>query len=315
MRLRLVVGVSSCWLVLAVPFPPSPAAASSLYVCTALGIAAPGAASMLNLLGGSSGCIPVVGGALTLAGQLNPAADPGTQPGVTTYVYDTSGRLSSASGSVGTATFTYDSGGRMSQATDALGRTTTYEYDGTSRLIRSTDYSSNTTDYSYDTVDRLAQTIDGGSGRTITFQYDGVHNRVEQLSDNLGRVTRYEYDSVDRLIRTIDDGVDVTEYRYDGASNRIIEVQDPASQRTTYFYDGFDRMIQTIDPLGHVTRYEYDSVSRLTSSSDPDGVTGFVYVAPVPEPGTFVLLGAGLLGLGAARRRLRAPKPESAQTA
>lgn len=159
-RRRVLVAMVMCCFGLTGLFSPQPALATPVYSCAAVAIAAPGAASILNLAG-AAGCVLVVGGTLTLGGILNAAADLGAQPSTTTYSYDSNGRLNTATGSLGTATFMYDSSNRMVESTDAIGHTTTYQYDANAnRVVETTDYLGQTTTYQYDGSNRLSKSVD-----------------------------------------------------------------------------------------------------------------------------------------------------------
>ncbi len=79
---------------------------------------------------GAVSCLVLPGGdaLLSPSGQVTPFVPLGTPTGLTTYTYDSQGRLPSVTDTANTTTITYDFAGQPTIATDAPGRVTMYTY-------------------------------------------------------------------------------------------------------------------------------------------------------------------------------------------
>jgi RHS repeat-associated protein len=162
-------------------------------------------------------------------------------------------------------TYSYDPSGNMLSATDAKGQTTTYQYDDLNRLVKTTfpdgTYETKTYDsfgnlltrmtangstisYSYDALNRLILVSYPGSGGNATYTYDADGNRLSQVSPPARDY--YTYDARGRLTNQ-------TEY------------VDGQKTQTLYAYDQAGNVVQITYPDGYVLSMGYDGVGRLNS--------------------------------------------------
>lgn len=155
--------------------------------------------------------------------------------GVTTrYAYDADNRpiaqISTAADGRVLAAFanTYDRAGHRTSTTDASGGTTRFTYDALYRLTR----------------------VDYGDGRTQTFGYDGVGNRITQTVNSA--LTTYAYDAADRLVSENRAGVPIT-YTYDANGNLLSRSMLTAT--TTFTYNQFQLLKGLVTPDG--SRWEF----------------------------------------------------------
>lgn len=240
---------------------------------------------------GHVGCVALTGATVSVDGNLH-AAISLSDPPTTNFVYDSNSRLTSDTG-VDATTTVYDSSSRLVSETDPSG-TTSYGYDGLNRPSQVTEPGGIVTQYQYDAMSRVVTEIQPGA--TTTYTYDGM-DRIAGSSDTMGRTTSYSYDSSGDLSSSVDPIGRTTTYSYD-AQNRLISTTDIGGT-TRYTYDA-GLLQSSTDPLGRVTRYTYDSGGRMTSESDNGGTTAFEYTNSVPEPGSLLMLGIGMLGVLAA---------------
>jgi len=187
-----------------------------------------------------------------------------------TYGYDAVGRLLSSANGTDSLTWSYDLAGQMRSETSAKnGSVVAYTYDrGSNRKTLSLDGSQLLT-YDYDNASRLVAITRGTS--SFTFDYDDASRRTSVQFPN--QVTAsYDYDVVSRLtnLKTTLGAQTLTQSAYilDDAGNRLVKYGD---YREFYTYDALDRVFEVQHPQGTTTeQYTYDAVgNRLTSLSGP----------------------------------------------
>lgn len=192
---------------------------------------------------------------------------------ITTFEYDTAGRLTKTLGPTGGATvYTYDPANptQVKTMTDARGRVFTYTYSALTGQLATV----------YADVDRSGVRM---NLLIASYQYD-LAGRLMSESDASGRVTEYTYTDDDLVKRIVRKNVgntnnytkrDVEMWRgtYDGRG-KITSETVGGSRTTTYFYDSEGRLqSQTLDPAGvnRTTTYTRDPQGRVTAVSVTDG--------------------------------------------
>ena len=198
---------------------------------------------------------------------------------LTTYGYDTAGRVTStARGMVlkpraatvtGTTRQTYDAQGNVLTSTDAVGNVTTYTYNAASELLTETDALNRLTKHEYSLRGERTKTTypDGG---LETWAFDANGNETQHCVRNI--CTSQSYDQLDRVVSTTDALGKVSTTVYD-AGGQVLSSADPLSNITQFQYDAGGRATITTDALGGTTEQTYDSAGNLASSKDPLGQT------------------------------------------
>jgi RHS repeat-associated protein len=207
----------------------------------------------------------------------------------TTYSYNAEGLLSQVDGprtDVSDITsYTYDAAGNVSTITNAKGQVTSYtSYDAHGRALAVTYPNGTTGTFSYDSRGRpTSQTV---AGQTTTSTYNEF-GALSTVTDYAGVVTTYLYDSAHRLIG-IDKLGEKTRYTLDNSGRAIrTDVFDATNylvSTSSTVYDGLGRIRQTVGAGGQVTQYSYDAVGNLTQTTDPNGYATNSYYDSLNRP-------------------------------
>ncbi|MCU1417165.1 MAG: hypothetical protein JWP32_1339 [Schumannella sp.] len=227
-----------------------------------------------------------------------------------TYVFDSTGKLTSITDRFGnTVDYSYTSGqlssiegsggrevdltwvsGRVTEVEDSAGRTVTYSYDGNGNLVEVVDAAGEDWGYSYDSLHRLTvQTFpEGGEVENV---YDSA-SRVVSQTDPVDRQTTFSYAPAATTTTLPDGSVTVEEYdqgnvvsittaegtteeatttlTYNIGGNRT-SVTDPLGNETVSTYDADGNELTTTDPLNRTTTRTFDALGDVTSVEDPLG--------------------------------------------
>ncbi len=186
--------------------------------------------------------------------------------------------------------YQYDEQGRLSQVktdlspddnsiSDGKVYVTTYRYVGSSQLIASVQQSD-------------------GSQLSYTYLNVNGEDRVETVTDALGRVTRFSYDLANRSTVVTDAYGNSNTYVYD-AQGRFVSITGPATlgetnyvqsantdknnsvtQKVSFTYNAAGQLETSTNALGFVTTYAYNSRGQVTRLSDSGGkLTEYRYTA------------------------------------
>lgn len=217
------------------------------------------------------------------AGRLTRMTDPNGI--VTTYQYDTRGRVRFVNRGGRVTEYRYDLAGNLSYVAFPDGRTLTYTYDAAKLLRTVTDNTGNRIEYGYDLKgNRVSEKTFDTSGtlaRSVESAYD-ARNRVSQI--NAGdSITKQIFDAVGNLTRVTDpntvaaNGTAATVNQYDALS-RLFKTVDLLNGNTLYGYDVNDRLQSVQAPNGATTAYEYDDLGNLLRETSPDrGLTSYTH--------------------------------------
>ena len=204
-------------------------------------------------------------GNLVTVTDANGSATSDPNDGITRYVYDQLGRLTSIdySDSTPDVDFDFDANSNRTSMTDGAGTQTygfddldrlvsvvrgadafSYRYDAAGNLDRRTYPGGTETDYGYDDDGRLVSAAVGTS--TTSYEYDRAGHPISALLPNGVRQTR-TYDRAGRV-------ASITNQR----------TGDPALSSFAYTYDAVGNPLTALMADGKTDRYGYDSLDRLT---------------------------------------------------
>ncbi len=219
---------------------------------------------------------------------------------VTTYAYDSAGRVTGSTRAIVTVagqpasavveTTAYDANGNATSRTNAAGATTTYQYDAAGQLTQETDSQGRKTTHEYTARGEKAKTT-YPDGRADTWAYDNNGNETQSCESGL--CTRTAYDALDRPVKVTDPGNYAVESIYD-AAGQLTASKDARGHSTTFAYDLAGRetrqtnaagiattkeydlagnLVKTTDGLGQATTHTYDGTNKRTSTTLPTGAT------------------------------------------
>lgn len=215
------------------------------------------------------------------------------------YDYDGEDRLVKTIDARGNYTVnTYDAKGQLIKTTDELGYINTFEYDVEGNLVNKYDALGNRiAAITYDVLNNPVSETDA-LNRTTYKHYD-VLNRLDCITDPMGRVNRFTYDGLSRIISStdaldgtstqsfdangnkatlIDQNKNQTRFDYDN-NDRLIEETSATGDSTLYQYNSRNLVSQKTNGRQQITTYQYDDMGRLESSTDPVGTVRYSYDA------------------------------------
>lgn len=154
--------------------------------------------------------------------------------------------------------YTYDVLGRVKQEVSPDGGVVETTYNGLSTTLRR--HSGNSA-YGYDqTVTR----VKNGQGELV------------RVVDEGGSTTTYDYDPFGNLIRLTDAQNNVTTMSYDRRGHKIA-MNDPDMGYWQYGYDALGQLRWQKDAKGQIVTMDYDSLGRMTSRTEAEGTTTWIY--------------------------------------
>jgi RHS repeat-associated protein len=230
--------------------------------------------------------VPDSGGLTTLT--TVPGGYKATHQDRTSYLFDSTGRLTSLTGRNGRGlTVAYGSDGLPNQVTDSVGRIINLTHDADGHLERVTlpdgrhvDYSytngllSSVTDargyvttYEYDSDQRLTRITDQNNNDVITNTYNSDGRVVEQV-DARGNETSLEWDPLTHISTATDARGHVWKSEY-SKGGLLVASEDPHGNRIAFEYDEKLNLTRITDPRGHTTSMTYDSAGRMLTRTSP----------------------------------------------
>ncbi|OLU17147.1 sugar-binding protein [Pseudomonas sp. PA1(2017)] len=216
---------------------------------------------------------------------------------ITTYSYDSQGRLTQVSNALGHTTqlSNFDNYGNPQTLVDANGVTTIltyapqgwltstsvsgastrFEHDAIGQITKVTRGDGSWLAYTWSAARRLTQ-ISNNLGEVVDYSYDAMGNRTSQrikdASGTLAQQQTWAYDELGRLLRAVGAEGQTHRYGYDLNDNPTLS-RTPKQHDTNSAYDALNRLVSSTDPLEGVTGMTYDAQDNLTQVVDPRGVT------------------------------------------
>ena len=232
----------------------------------------------------------------TNAGRKNPC--------ISTWRYDSLGRLIHAVCDGHSYEYTYDSQGNLKEKRSNGKLLVSYTYDSTGNITEIKDPAGISTRYEYDLLGRMT-CIHSGQGMNVQYGYDSL-DRIEHIHYGNGVQTNYAYDcdgNISHLETRTESAVLLSfDYKYDGNGNRtaktgiqgltagssaldiryqydvrgqlLEECRNGAAVR--YAYDAAGNRIKKTEGEKE-TRYRYNQKNQLLQKEDADGISCFTY--------------------------------------
>jgi RHS repeat-associated protein len=204
---------------------------------------------------------------------------------VSSFDYDSAGRLTSHSKGGVSMSYGYDARGDVISDTDWNGNTSTFHYNAHGLRIRSTwpdgavqsavfdergrqtlatDERGNSTATTYDGFDRPLSIDPPGNGQRSIAYDDATPARTE--TDELDRSTSYILDKQGRLVEIINALADSRSLTLDEHGNVLTESDFRGNTRTATF-DALDCRITLAEPEGRNTNYSYLKTGQLVETT------------------------------------------------
>jgi RHS repeat-associated protein len=136
--------------------------------------------------------------------------------------------------------------------------------------LKHIDSNGNEINYVHNLAQRV-ETVTDRLGRPTTFSYDNRGN-VLQKTDALGATTSYSYDANDNVLTETNTLGKTTTYTYDAQDNRT-SVTDALGNRTEFTYNLQGRLLTSKDARGNITTNTYDTAGNPLTTVDASGIT------------------------------------------
>ncbi len=223
------------------------------------------------------------------------------------------------SGNQDITTFTYDTVGRLASTTDSDGYTVSFTYDNLDRQLRTTypdgtfdqtiynrmdavlmkDRNNRWTQVAYDSMDQKRYEIDPAGRKT---QYTWCTcGSLGALTDPLGRTTSWSHDIQGRLTtKTYPDSSTYT-YLYEQKTSNVKTRTDARGQKTNYFYNpdrslfqaSYPNAVTATAPVAYYWDYFFKRLNKATKNDW--GSYNYSYKNYVTSSGATPITGGGKL--------------------
>jgi RHS repeat-associated protein len=197
---------------------------------------------------------------------------------ITTYSYDTTGRIIHKEGNCCgyNVTYQYDANNNVTGLTNGNNQTTKYEYDAKGNVIKETDAEGFFITYTWHPTLNRVLTVKDKRGNTTTYEYDAAGNQTKIIKP-LGITEVFTYDSKGNMLTHKDGNNNTTTYEYN-TSGLLTKTTDALNGVVTNTYDGCGNLAQVKDARNNITSYEYDLQNRITKITNAmGGVTKNTY--------------------------------------
>ena len=206
------------------------------------------------------------------------------------YIYDEQGNLKEkCSSGKRLVSYAYDKEGQVTEIKDLAGACTCYEYDILGRKSRIYNGDGLEVRYGYDALNRISR-IRYGNGVETTYAYDGdgnVRSLETKAGENILLSFAYQYDGNGN--RTAKSGIQASaalggitvgsnaldiSYSYDVRGQLLEECRNGLS--VSYVYDKAENRIKKTDAQG-ATLYQYNRKNQLITEENSNGKNKFTY--------------------------------------
>lgn len=151
---------------------------------------------------------------------------------------------------------------------------TEFSYDQLSRAIRVTNPNGDVASSSYNGFTTVGTNAKGQTSTTVK----NSQGKVVSVTDSNNETMSYAYDANGNLIQTTDAANNITTMSYD-IRGRKIGMHDPDMGVWSYEYDVLGNLIRQTDAKNQSTSMQYDLLGRMTSRTEIEGTSSWVYDA------------------------------------
>jgi RHS repeat-associated protein len=194
--------------------------------------------------------------------------DVGGEKEVTSYQYDTSGRIIVKQGNCCgyNVSFTYDAHNNISSIKKS-NQEIKYKHDGLGNIVEQTDAVGNTISYSYDPVFNKLASKRNKRGYTTDYKYDAYGN-LEKILKPLGVVEEFKYNEHGDLLSFTDGKNNKTDFEYN-LNGYLIRITNAVRKVTQIDYDNRGNPIGITDARGNTSKFTYDELNRIKRINHP----------------------------------------------
>lgn len=192
-----------------------------------------------------------------------------------TTLDEMNGRYGTSTNEMRVTSFAYDTAGRLKETVDPLGSVTRLGLDKLGRITASTQAFGTpleaTTHYTYDSRGNVVA-IKDAVGNLTRHVYDAANRRIGSLNA-LGALTRTSYDAAGQVIAVREHAtkLDIAASTLEIPATSLTVTSSDADRVTRYAYTRSGQVRFSVDGLNHVVEYRYDSAGNRTSVIAYDG--------------------------------------------
>ena len=218
----------------------------------------------------------------------------GKNPNISTWHYDSLGRVTRAVCNGHSYEYVYDTQGRLEEKRSSGRRLISYTYDKAGQITEIRDPAGVCTRYEYDILGRRSR-VYNGDGLEVRYGYDAL-NRISSIHYGNGVETAYTYDR-DGNISSLETKAGETvllsfAYQYDGNGNRTTKAGKQASAALggitsentagsnaldiSYHYDVCGQLLEE-RRNGASVSYVYDKAGNRIKKADAQGATVYQF--------------------------------------